>query len=92
MSTATATPHRFSDPIAIAAAVVCIIGGATVIGVAASQSEYVAPSLPAAPVHGKITVNHPARIGQGDFTRPQQSQQGADTTPLKGGHTTVSEP
>jgi hypothetical protein len=90
MSTATATPRR-SDPIAIAAAVVCIIGGATVIGVAASQSDYVAPSVPAPPVHGKVTVNHPSRIGLGDFTRSRQSQQG-DTSSLKGGHTTVSEP
>jgi hypothetical protein len=91
MSTATVSHHRVSDPLALAAAVAVIIGGATVIGVAAFQHDTTTPAAPAAPVHGKITVNHPARVGLGDFRQSRQSHQGARTTSPTGGHPMVSE-
>jgi len=92
MSTAATAHHRISDPIAMAAAVAVIIGGAAVIGVAASQSETTTPVAPAAPVHGKVTWSHPgpSRVGMGDFA--QNQQHGSGNARLHGGHSTVSEP
>src|ERR1700748_1858382 len=92
MSTAATAHHRISDPIAMAAAVAVIIGGAAVIGVAASQSETTPPVAPAAPRHGKVPGSHPgpSRVGMGDFA--QNQQQGSGNARLHGGHATVSEP
>jgi hypothetical protein len=86
MSTAIVTHHRFIDPLAAAAAVVVVVGGASVVGVAMSQSDTAtrAPSAPA-----QVSPDHPSRIGLGDFQ--QSSNQGA-STPLKGGHTVIGLP
>jgi hypothetical protein len=90
MSTATSTHHRLSDPLATAAAIAVIVAGASVIGVAAFQGDSTEPTAPAAPVHGKGAYHHPARIGQGDFTR---TDPGAGSTPaLKGGHVVAGQP
>jgi len=90
MSTAIGTHHhRFVNPIAAATAVVVVVGGATVIGVALSQSDDNAPSAPTAPA--EVNHNPASRVGQGDFT---QSQNGPDhrNTFRGGGHTEVGIP
>ena len=70
MSTALSTHHRFTDPIAAAAAVTVIVGGAALIGVAMAQPDDVAaPSAPSAPA--QVAPNPPSRVGQGDFARPR---------------------
>jgi hypothetical protein len=90
MSITATTQHRFGDPIAMAAAVAVIIGGATLIGVAVAQ-DTPAPTVPAAPTHGKHVVpNPPSRVGLGDFTQSEQG--GSPSAPLKGGHSMVGLP
>jgi hypothetical protein len=86
MSTAATTQSRFSDPIAMAAAVVVIIGGATVIGVAASHDSTAAPSAPTAPA--QVNGYPGAGVGLGDFTRSDQGH----TASLKGGHVMIGLP
>ena len=93
-TTTTASPHRFSYPIAVATAVVVIIGGATLIGVAASQSESTTPTTPAPPVHGKVW-NHPgAKTGMGDFNDFIHQRQGGGNhpDPLRGGRVMNGQP
>jgi hypothetical protein len=90
MSTAATTHHRYSDPLAIAAAVAVIVGGATVIGIAVNQNDATTPTAPAAPVHGKVAVKHPSRVGMGDFR--QSPENAGHPTPLKGGHTVNGQP
>lgn len=91
MSTALSTHHRISDPLATAAAVLVIIAGAGVIGLAVAQDESTsAPSAPNGLTHGRHTSWNPGdRIGLGDFTAPDQ---GGLTPPLKGGHTMPGQP
>lgn len=85
MSTAIST-HRFSDPLAVAAAVVVILGGASVIGVAMTSDHTAAP---AAPAQARVVDEPPSsRIGTGDF----QARQAPHTPPLKGGHSMVGQP
>ena len=89
MSTAVSTHHRFTDPIAAAAAVTVIVGGAALIGVAMAQTDDApAPSAPSAPA--QVAPNSPSRVGQGDFAPSEPSGQSLDT--LKGGHTTIGFP
>ena len=89
MSTAATTQHRFSDPLAMAAAVVVIIGGATVIGVAATQDSTTTPSTPTAPAQA---YNYPGgRIGLGDFTLDNTKPNRGDyAAPPQGGAPGVS--
>ena len=91
MSTAVGTTHhhRFVNPIAAAAAVLVMAGGATAIGVALSQSDDTAPSAPTAPA--EVNHNPPSRVGQGDFTQPQNAPEHRDTF-RGGGHTEVGIP
>ncbi len=85
MSTAIST-HRYSDPLAVAAAIVVILGGASVIGVAMASGDTAAP---AAPAQTRVVDEPPSsRIGTGDF----QVRQGSHTQPLKGGHSLVGLP
>jgi hypothetical protein len=88
MSTALTTYHRFSDPLAAAAAVAVIVGGASVIGVAMSQSNnHTAPSAPS--TSAQVGPDHAARIGLGDFTRSQAT---SHSQAPRGGHTMVGLP
>jgi hypothetical protein len=84
MSTAATTQHRFSDPIAMAAAVVVIIGGATVIGVAATQDSTTAPATHTTPAQ---VNSHPgAKVGLGDFAQDNgTSNRGDYAAPPQGG-------
>jgi hypothetical protein len=89
MSTALSTHHRFTDPIATAAAVTVIVGGAALIGVAMAQTDDApAPSAPSAPA--QVAPNSPSRVGQGDFARPERGDQHVGT--LSGGHSTIGLP
>ena len=89
MSTALSTHHRFTDPIATAAAVTVIVGGAALIGVAMAQPEdAAAPSAPSAPA--QVAPNPPSRVGQGDFARSERGDQHVGT--LAGGHSTIGLP
>jgi hypothetical protein len=88
MSTALATHHRFTDPLAAAAAVAVIVGGASVIGVAMSQAgNDTATQAPSAPA--QVSPGHPSRVGLGDF---QRSGTQSPSAPLKGGHTVIGLP
>jgi hypothetical protein len=93
MSTAVSTHHRISNPLATAAAVLVIIAGAGVIGVAVSQDDSATP--PTTPIgmthgrHGGTSWNPGDRVGMGDFT---QSQKTTHEPPLKGGHSTIGLP
>jgi hypothetical protein len=90
MSTAIGTTHhRLVNPIVAATAVVVIAGGATVIGVAMSQSDGTAPTNPTAPA--EVNNNPPSRVGQGDFN---QTQNGPDhrNSFRGGGHSEVGIP
>lgn len=89
MSTALISHHRISNPLAAAAAVIVIAGGATLVGVAMSQGDDAAPSAPSAPA--QVNPNPPSRVGQGDFN---QSQKGTDhrNTYRGGGHPQLGMP
>lgn len=92
MSTALSTHHRISDPLATAAAVLVIIAGAGVLGLAVAQDDPAsAPSTPTGLTHGRHTTswNPGDRVGLGDFARPQS---GGHSTPGKGGHTLPGQP
>jgi len=90
MSTAIGTTHHRSvNPIAAAAAVAVIAGGAAVIGVVLSQSDDNAPSAPSAPA--QVNHNPPSRVGQGDFAQTQKGLDHRDTF-RGGGHTEVGIP
>jgi hypothetical protein len=88
VSAELSTHHRFSQPLAAVAAVVVLVGGAAVVGVALAQDDDTAPSNPTAPA--QVNPNPPSRVGQGDFTRGEitQTQKGPGhrTTFRGGGH------
>jgi hypothetical protein len=84
MSTALPTHHRIVDPVAAAAAVAVVIGGAAVLGVAMSGE----PTAPTAPGQTRLDRS-PSRIGLGDFTRVQAA---GHLAPVKGGHTVIGLP
>jgi hypothetical protein len=85
MSTAIST-HRFSDPLAMAAAVVVIVGGASVIGVAAFQGDATTTAPPASTQGQAVVPNPPSRIGQGDFTQNNaEPNRGDYAAPPQGG-------
>lgn len=79
MSTVVTTHRRFSDPLAMAAAVVVIVGGTTLIGVAVNDDSSTKPSAPTAPA--QLAPNPASRIGLGDF-----QQKSAGDRPVSGPH------
>ena len=90
MSTAVSTHHHSINPIAAATAVAVLLGGAAVVGVAMSQSDD--PAAPSAPrATSQLEPNPPSRVGQGDFTQPQNAPEHRDTF-RGGGHTEVGIP
>jgi hypothetical protein len=93
MSTATVHHHhRFSHPIAMAAAAtIVVLGGASAVGLATSQdgTTPTAPTAPAvAPDACQVNACLPsAHVGIRDFTQRSGSSQ-----PLKGGHVELGTP
>ena len=90
MSTALSTPHRIADPLATAVAVLVIIAGAGVLGIALGQDEPTAPATPTPLTQGRDTSWNPGdTVGLGDFTAPDRAGR---ATPPRGGHPMPGQP
>ncbi len=61
MSSAVTRPHRFWDPVALAAAGVVVVGGAALVGVVTSHhgAEPSAPGVPPAPPRTAVIIPIP---------------------------------
>jgi hypothetical protein len=88
MSTVATTHRRFSDPFTMAAAVVVIVGGTTLIGISVNHDSPTTPSAPAA--SAQLAPNPASRIGLGDFQQ-KSAGDGPASSPRRGG-TQLSQP
>jgi hypothetical protein len=88
MSTATTSHHSFSDPLAMAAAaLVVVVGGATVIGLVSTLGDSTSPVAPTAPAHGRAAMRgtSPRRTGATSPLRRRAATRG--TSPRRTGAT-----